>query len=78
MSIPVPLLRLRAAMEERGAAGYLLTVSDDGVPHAVHVPVHVDCEQQKPLLQTPMVHCALTVHAPPGGVCGVHAFEALQ
>ena len=39
MSIPVPLLRLRAATEERGGAAYLLTVSDDGSPHAVHAPV---------------------------------------
>ena len=44
MSIPVSLLRLRDAMEERGAAGYLLTVSDDGVPHAVHVPVRWEGE----------------------------------
>ena len=36
MSVPVPLLRLRAAVEERGASGYLLTVCDDGSPHAVH------------------------------------------
>ena len=39
MSVPVPLLRLRAAVEERGASGYLLTVSDDGSPHAVHTPL---------------------------------------
>jgi hypothetical protein len=39
MSIPVPLGRLRAAVEERGGAAYLLTVSDDGRPHAVHGPV---------------------------------------
>ena len=39
MSIPVPLLRLRAAIEERDGAAYLLTVSDDGSPHAVHAPV---------------------------------------
>jgi hypothetical protein len=26
-------------VEERGASGYLLTVSDDGSPHAVHAPV---------------------------------------
>ena len=39
MSVPVPLLRLRAAVEERGVSGYLLTVSDDGSPHAVHAPV---------------------------------------
>ena len=42
MSTPVPLLRLRAAIEERGASGYLLTVSDDGAPHAVHVPLGWD------------------------------------
>jgi hypothetical protein len=39
MSVPVPFERLRAAVEERGTNGYLLTVSDDGTPHAVHVPV---------------------------------------
>ena len=39
MSIPVPLERLRAALEERGPNAYLLTVSDDGRPHAVHGPV---------------------------------------
>jgi len=38
MSIPVPLERLRAALEERGPRAYLLTVSDDGRPHAVHCP----------------------------------------
>lgn len=38
MTIPVPLERLRAAVEERGGSAYLLTVSDDGRPHAVHVP----------------------------------------
>ena len=39
MSVPVPLLRLRAAIEERGASCYLLTVCDDASPHAVHAPV---------------------------------------
>ena len=39
MSVPVPLLRLRAAVDERGASAYLLTVGDDGSPHAVHAPV---------------------------------------
>jgi hypothetical protein len=39
MSIPVPLQRLRAAVEERGASAYVLTVSDDGRVHAVHCPV---------------------------------------
>lgn len=38
MSIPVPLDGLRAALQERGGGAYLLTVSDDGRPHAVHVP----------------------------------------
>jgi len=36
MSIPVALEQLHAAIDERGRAAYLLTVSDDGVPHAVH------------------------------------------
>jgi hypothetical protein len=36
MSIPVSLERLRAAIEERGPTAYLLTVGDDGCPHAVH------------------------------------------
>jgi len=36
MSIPVPMARLRAALEERGRSAYVLTVSDDGRPHAVH------------------------------------------
>src|SRR6476661_853260 len=39
MSIPVPLERLRAAVGERGPNAYVLTVSDDGRPHAVHAPV---------------------------------------
>ena len=36
MSIPVPLDRLRAALEERDGRAYVLTVSDDGRPHVVH------------------------------------------
>jgi hypothetical protein len=40
MSIPVPLERLRGAIAERAQSAYLLTVSDDGRAHAVHVPVH--------------------------------------
>jgi hypothetical protein len=36
MSIPVPLDRLRAALEERGAHAYVLTVREDGRPHVVH------------------------------------------
>jgi hypothetical protein len=39
MSIPVALDGLRAAVAERPPAAYLLTVSDDGRPHAVHVPL---------------------------------------
>jgi hypothetical protein len=39
MTIPVPLDGLRAALAERGDAAYLLTVSDEARPHAVHVPV---------------------------------------
>ena len=44
MSVPVPLLRLRAAVEERGASGYLLTVCEDGSPHAVHTPLRWEGE----------------------------------
>src|SRR5262249_23039441 len=36
MSIPVPADRLRAAIEERPPRAYVLTVSDDRRPHAVH------------------------------------------
>jgi len=36
MSIPVPLDRLRDALEERGGRAYVLTVCDDGRPHVVH------------------------------------------
>jgi len=39
MSVPVPVERLREALAERGNAGYLLTVSDESRPHAVHVPL---------------------------------------
>jgi hypothetical protein len=39
MSIPVALDELRAALRERGASAYLLTVGDDARPHAVHTPV---------------------------------------
>lgn len=39
MSIPIPLERLRAAIAERGAQAYVLTVSDDARPHVVHGPV---------------------------------------
>ena len=39
MSVPVPLEGLRAAIEERGAGAYVLTVSDEACPHAVHVSV---------------------------------------
>ena len=36
MSIPIPLDRLRAALDERDGRAYVLTVSDDGRPHVVH------------------------------------------
>ena len=36
MSVPVPLERLRAALAERAETAYVLTVSEDGRPHAVH------------------------------------------
>jgi hypothetical protein len=39
MSIPVGLERLNAEAERLGAAPYLLTVADDGRPHAVAVAV---------------------------------------
>lgn len=39
MSIPVALESLRAAIDERGGSAYLLTVTEDGRPHAVHVAV---------------------------------------
>lgn len=42
MSIPVSLERLRAAVAERGPAAYVLTVSGDGSPHAVHACVAWD------------------------------------
>jgi hypothetical protein len=42
VSLPVPLDRLRAAVAERPAVAYLLTTSDDGRPHAVHVPIAWD------------------------------------
>lgn len=42
MSVPVPLERLRAAIDERGGSAYVLTVSDDGRPHAIHAPVRWD------------------------------------
>lgn len=42
MSIPVALEELRAALAERPSSAYLLTVSDDGRPHAVHVALAWD------------------------------------
>jgi hypothetical protein len=39
MSIPVGLAQLQAACAERGEHAYVLTVADDGRPHAVHAPV---------------------------------------
>lgn len=42
MSIPVALDDLRAALAERPPVAYLLTVTDDGRPHAVHVAIAWD------------------------------------
>ena len=42
MSISIPLERLRAAIEERGETAYLLTVSAEATPHAVHGRVRWD------------------------------------
>jgi pyridoxamine 5'-phosphate oxidase-like protein len=42
MSIPVPSERLRAEIESRGWVAYLVTVSDEGSPHAVHVGLRWD------------------------------------
>src|SRR6185369_1966248 len=42
MSIPIALEALRAAIDERGATAYVLTVTEDGRPHAVHVPLSWD------------------------------------
>ena len=39
MSIPVALDELRVALAERPPSAYLLTVSEDGRPHAVHVAI---------------------------------------
>ena len=39
MSIPVALERLNAEVERLGGSPYLLTVADDGRPHAVAVAV---------------------------------------
>ena len=41
MSVPVDLGDLGAHVAERGAVAYLLTVSDDGRPHAVRLPFDV-------------------------------------
>ena len=42
MSVPVPLEKLREAIDERGPVAFLLTVSDDARPHAVQCPVGWD------------------------------------
>jgi hypothetical protein len=42
MSVPVELEGLRAAIEERGLAAYLLTVSEDATPHVVHAAFRWD------------------------------------
>jgi hypothetical protein len=42
MSVPVPLERLREAVAERGPRAFVLTVSDDGRPHAVDARLRWD------------------------------------
>lgn len=44
MNIQVALDRLRSVVDERGAGAYVLTVSDDGSPHAVHQDVRWDAD----------------------------------
>ena len=44
MTIPVALEGLRAALAERGGTAYLLTVSDDGGPHAVSRPLRWEAD----------------------------------
>jgi hypothetical protein len=39
MNIEVALNRLRKAVSERPSTAYVLTTSDDGYPHSVHLPV---------------------------------------
>ena len=39
MTVPVNMARLRGETERFGSVAFLLTVSDDGRPHAVSVPV---------------------------------------
>jgi len=39
MNVEVALNRLQAAVEERGAGAYVLTVTGDGRPHAVYLDV---------------------------------------
>jgi hypothetical protein len=39
MNVELALGRLQAAIEERGPGAYVLTVTDDGRPHAVHLDV---------------------------------------
>ena len=45
MSISVPLERLAGEIEGFGGRGYLITVADDGRPHAVSVSVAWDGEE---------------------------------
>jgi len=39
VSVPVALRNLDAVVAERGAAAYVLTVSDRGAPHVVHAEI---------------------------------------
>jgi hypothetical protein len=42
VSVPVAVSDLHSVVAERGLSAYLLTVSDDGSPHAVHVSLRWD------------------------------------
>jgi hypothetical protein len=48
------------------------------ITHAVHAPVHVADEQQKPSLHSPVEQPMLAVHAPPAAAIAVHAPDELQ
>jgi hypothetical protein len=78
--VQVPVASQNAAPVQLSGSGPFVTVVHVPLPdaHAEHVAVHVAAEQQKPLLQTPIVHCAFVVHAPPGAVCATQPPPALQ
>jgi hypothetical protein len=46
--------------------------------HAWQTPLQLALAQQYPSLHTPVEHCALLVHAPPGLVSAMQLPDALQ